>query len=42
MDVVLIEDDDAIASSLATGLATAGMQVRRYASGTVALKHVEP
>jgi len=42
VDVVLIEDDDAIASSLATGLATAGMQVRRYASGTVALKHVEP
>ncbi|NDF41027.1 MAG: DNA-binding response regulator [Actinobacteria bacterium] len=42
MDVVLIEDDDAIASSLATGLATAGMVVRRYASGTVALQHDTP
>lgn len=42
MDVVLIEDDDAIASSLATGLATAGMIVRRYASGTVALEHDTP
>jgi len=38
----LIEDDDAIASSLATGLATAGMVVRRYASGTVALQHDTP
>jgi DNA-binding response OmpR family regulator len=42
VDVVLIEDDDAIASSLATGLATAGMVVRRYASGTVALQHDTP
>jgi two-component system response regulator RegX3 len=42
VDVVLIEDDDAIASSLATGLATAGMIVRRYASGTVALEHDTP
>lgn len=42
MDVVLIEDDDAIASSLVTGLATAGMVVRRYASGTVALQHPIP
>ena len=38
----MIEDDDAIASSLATGLATAGMVVRRYASGTVALQHDTP
>lgn len=38
----MIEDDDAIASSLATGLATAGMVVRRYASGTVALQHDVP
>ena len=42
MDVVLIEDDDAIASSLTTGLATAGMVVRRYASGTVALHAAVP
>ena len=39
---MLIEDDDAIASSLATGLATAGMVVRRYASGTVALDAAVP
>ncbi len=42
VDVVLIEDDDAIASSLTTGLGTAGMVVRRYSSGTVALQHPVP
>lgn len=39
---MLIEDDDAIASSLVAGLATAGMVVRRYSSGTDALKHAVP
>lgn len=42
MDVVLIEDDDAIASSLVIGLATAGMIVRRYSSGTEALGQPVP
>lgn len=42
MDVVLIEDDDAIASSLVIGLATAGMIVRRYASGSEALTQPVP
>lgn len=39
---MLIEDDDAIASSLVAGLATAGMVVRRYSSGTDALSHATP
>lgn len=42
MDVVLIEDDDAIASSLVAGLATAGLVVRRFSSGTDALAHSLP
>lgn len=42
VDVVLIEDDDAIASSLVIGLATAGMIVRRYSSGTEALGQPVP
>jgi two-component system response regulator RegX3 len=42
VDVVLIEDDDAIASSLVIGLATAGMIVRRYASGSEALMQPVP
>ena len=42
VDVVLIEDDDAIASSLVIGLATAGMIVRRYARGTEALTQPVP
>ena len=37
MDVLLVEDDDAIASSLTAGLATAGMNVRRVATGTDAV-----
>ena len=39
---MLIEDDDAIASSLVAGLATAGMVVRRYSSGTDALAQAIP
>ena len=42
VDVVLIEDDDAIASSLITGLGSAGMKVRRYSSGTLALQEPTP
>lgn len=42
VDVVLIEDDDAIASSLVVGLATAGMVVRRYVSGLEALTQANP
>ena len=37
MDVLLVEDDDAIASSLSAGLATAGMTVRRVANGADAV-----
>ena len=37
MDVLLVEDDDAIASSLVAGLATAGMSVRRVANGADAV-----
>lgn len=37
MDVLIVEDDDAIASSLATGLTSAGMSVRRVSNGTDAV-----
>ena len=37
MDILLVEDDDAIAASLVSGLATAGMTVRRVATGTDAV-----
>lgn len=37
VDVLIVEDDDAIASSLATGLTTAGMSVRRVSNGTDAV-----
>ncbi len=37
VDVLLVEDDDAIASSLATGLTSAGMSVRRVSNGTDAV-----
>lgn len=42
MEVVLIEDDEAIASSLEAGLAAAGMTVRRHASGLAALDDAVP
>ena len=35
--MLLVEDDDAIASSLATGLTSAGMSVRRVSNGTDAV-----
>jgi len=37
MDVLLVEDDDAIASSLIAGLQSSGMQVRRVSRGEDAL-----
>ncbi len=37
VDVLIVEDDDAIASSLATGLTSAGMSVRRVSNGTDAI-----
>ena len=37
MDILLVEDDDAIAASLVSGLATAGMTVRRVATGADAV-----
>lgn len=37
VDVVLIEDDEAIAASLVGGLGSAGMSVRRFAAGRPAL-----
>lgn len=42
VEVVLIEDDDAIAASLEAGLSAAGMTVRRYASGLAALDEAAP
>ena len=42
MDVLLVEDDDAIAASLVSGLATAGMTVRRVATGTDAVAAAVP
>lgn len=42
VDVVLVEDDDAIAASLVSGLGSAGMSVRRYASGRPALEAPPP
>jgi len=37
VDVVLVEDDEAIAASLVSGLGSAGMSVRRFAAGRPAL-----
>lgn len=37
MDILLVEDDDAIAASLVSGLATAGMAVRRVSTGADAV-----
>lgn len=37
MDILLVEDDDAIASSLIAGLQSSGMQVRRVSRGEDAL-----
>ena len=37
VDVLIVEDDDAIASSLATGLTSAGMSVRRVSTGADAV-----
>jgi DNA-binding response OmpR family regulator len=37
MDILLVEDDDAIAASLTSGLATSGMEVRRAKSGAEAV-----
>ena len=37
MDILLVEDDDAIAASLISGLATSGMTVRRVSSGADAV-----
>lgn len=42
VEVVLIEDDDAIAASLEAGLAAAGMTVHRYSSGLAALDGTVP
>ena len=42
MDILLVEDDDAIAASLESGLATAGMTVRRVATGAEAVAAVIP
>lgn len=38
MDVLLVEDDDSIASSLTAGLQSAGMSVRRVSRGEEALR----
>lgn len=38
MDILLVEDDDAIASSLISGLQNSGMQVRRVSRGEDALR----
>ena len=37
MDILLVEDDDAIAASLISGLATSGMTVRRVSNGADAV-----
>lgn len=37
MDILLVEDDDAIAASLTSGLATSGMNVHRVATGSDAV-----
>ncbi len=37
VDVLIVEDDDAIASSLSTGLTSAGMSVRRVSTGAEAV-----
>lgn len=37
MDILLVEDDDAIAASLISGLATSGMTVRRVSNGANAV-----
>ena len=37
MDILLVEDDDAIAASLISGLATSGMSVRRVSNGADAV-----
>ncbi len=42
MDILLVEDDDAIATSLESGLATAGMTVRRVATGAAAVAAETP
>ena len=42
MDILLVEDDDAIAASLESGLATAGMKVRRVATGADAVAAETP
>lgn len=42
MDILLVEDDDAIAASLESGLATAGMTVRRVATGADAVAAETP
>ena len=42
MDILLVEDDDAIAASLVSGLATAGMAVRRVSTGADAVAAETP
>lgn len=42
MDILLVEDDDAIAASLESGLATAGITVRRVATGADAVAAETP
>lgn len=42
VDVVLVEDDDAIAASLVSGLGSVGMEVRRFAAGRPALDAPPP
>ena len=42
MDVVLVEDDDAIAASLVSGLGSVGMTVRRFAAGRPAIEAPAP
>jgi len=42
MDILLVEDDDAIAASLESGLATAGMKVRRVVTGADAVAAETP
>ena len=42
MDILLVEDDDAIATSLESGLATAGMTVRRVSTGAAAVDAATP
>ncbi len=37
MDILLVEDDDAIAASLISGLATSGMTIRRVSNGADAV-----